>query len=91
MANVTTTVSAVTTGWIQVGNAADIVLLTPIAPDVSVLVRFSVADPTAAVTTGHVISRGASIPNAVSFGSANTDAIWVRAVNKNTDVLVTTL
>lgn len=91
MANVTATVSAVTTGWVKVADAAEIALLTPIAPDVSLLVRFSVADPTAAVTTGHVISRNPSTPNAVSFGSANTDAIWVRAVNKNTDVLVTKL
>jgi len=86
----TTEVTVTSAAWVQVGAAGEQVLITPVNPDHSYLVRYKNTDPGADVTTGHIFYRKDDIPNAI-LGSPNTEAPWIRLVTGSDQVAILTV
>lgn len=86
----TTNITVTSAAWVQAGSAGEQVLITPVNPDHSYLVRYKNTDPGVDITTGHIFYRKDDIPNAV-LGSANTEAPWIRLVTGADQVVILTV
>ena len=86
----TQTVIALSAEWVQIGDAAQQVLITPGNPGHSFLIRYAAAQPASGVMSGHKYFAKDDIPNAI-LGSANTDRIWIRLIGAGTENIEVTV